>query len=55
MNIDKRKCRKYADPGLRMSYRNGLLHAGQVKYIVRTVVRLISGKRILVMYVYSRE
>ncbi len=55
MNIDKRKCRKYADPGLRMSYRNGLLHAGQVKYIVRTVVRLIGGKRILVLYVYSRE
>lgn len=55
MKIDRRKCRKYADPGLKMSPGNGLLHAEQVSYIVRAAVKLIGHKRILVLYVYSRE
>ena len=55
MKIDRRKCRKYADPGLKMSSGNGLLYAEQISYIVRAAVKLIGHKRILVLYVYSRE
>lgn len=53
--IDKRECRKHVDPGLRMRRDNGLLCAGQVDYIVRTVVKIIGHKRLLVLYIYSRE
>lgn len=55
MRIDKRKCRKFADPGLKMNRNHGLLHAEKVKYIVRTAVKNIGGQRILVLYVYLRE
>lgn len=55
MKIDKRKCRKYADPGLGMSRQNGLLHAEKIKHIMRTAVKNIGGQRILVLYVYPRE
>ena len=53
--IDRRECRKHADPGLRMRRDSGLLCAGQVDYIVRTAVMTIGHKRLLVLYVYSRE
>ncbi len=55
MNINKRKCRKYAEPGLKMNLRSGLLHAGQIRYIVRTAIKNIAGQRVLVLYIYSRE
>lgn len=55
MKINKKECRKFADPGLKMNQRNGLLHAGNVKYIVRTAVKNIGGKRLLVLYIYLRE
>lgn len=55
MKINKKECRKFADPGLKMNQRNGLLHAGNVKYIVRTAVKNIGGHRILVLYIYLRE
>lgn len=53
--IDRRECRKHADPGLRMRRDSGLLCAGQLDYIVRTAVRAIGHGRLLVLYVYSRE
>ena len=55
MRIDKRKCRKFADPGLKMNQSHGLLHAEKVKYIVRTAIKNIGGQRILVLYIYLRE
>lgn len=55
MKINKRECRKFADPGLKMNPGNGLLHAGNVKHIVRTAVKNVGGKRLLVLYIYLRE
>lgn len=55
MKINKRECRKFADPGLKMNQNHGLLHAEEVKYIVRTSVKNIGGKRLLVLYIYLRE
>ena len=37
--LDKKECRKFADPGLKLDLNNGLIHARQVKYIVRTPSR----------------
>ncbi len=55
MKIDKRKCRKYAEAGLKMNRNCGMLHAEGIKHIIRTAVKNIGGHRILVMYVYPRE
>lgn len=52
--IDKRQCRKYADPGWKIPSGHGLLHAESVKYIIRTAVRNIGHKRLLVLYLYPR-
>ena len=38
-----------------MNQNHGLLHAEEVKYIVRTSVKNIGGKRLLVLYIYLRE
>ncbi len=55
MRINKRECRKFADPGLKMNRNHGLLHTEKVKYIVRTAIKNIGGQRILVLYIYLRE
>lgn len=55
MKINKRECRKFADPGLKMNRNHGLLYTEKVKYIVRTAVKNIGGKRLLVLYIYPRE
>lgn len=51
--LNKRACREYADPQLKMAD-TGLLHAEQVDYIIRTAVRLIEHHRVLVLYIYDR-
>lgn len=53
--LDKKECRKFADPGLRMDVGRGLLHAAQISHIVRTAVKIINHRRTLVMYVYDRQ
>lgn len=55
MKLDKRKCRKYAEPGLKIPANSGLVHAEPVNYIIRTAVRIIDHKKVLVLYVYQRE
>ncbi len=52
--LNKRECRKFANPDLKMITGNGLLHAEQVDYIIRTAVKNIDHHRILVLYVYPR-
>lgn len=54
MKINKRKCRKFADPGLKMNAGSGILHADQIDYIIRTAVKLIDHHKTLILYVYSR-
>ena len=37
-----------------MAWNNGLLHAEQIDYIIRTAIKIISHHKTLVLYVYSR-
>ena len=55
MTLNKRQCRRYADPKLSFRQNNGLLHSGQIKYIVRTAIKNVGGKRLLLLYIYLRE
>lgn len=55
MKINKRRCRESVKANWTMDKNNGLLYAEQIKYILRTVVKNIGGKRLLVIYVYSRQ
>lgn len=55
MTLSKRECRRYADPKLPFQQNNGLLHIRQIKYIVRTAIKNVGGKRILLLYIYLRE
>lgn len=55
MKLIKRECRKFADPGIKMPLNNGILHAGQVKYIVRTTIKIINHHKILILYLYDRR
>lgn len=52
--LNKRECRKFADPGLKMKAGNGLLHAEQIDYIIRTAVKNIDHHRTLILYVCPR-
>lgn len=53
--LDKKLCRKFANPELTIHSGHGLLHAKQVKYIIRTAVRIIGRHRVLILYIYSCE
>ncbi len=52
--LNKRECRRFADPCLKMKKGSGLLHAGQIDYIIRTAVKMIDHHKTLILYVYSR-
>ncbi|MEY8518449.1 hypothetical protein AALC25_16410 [Lachnospiraceae bacterium 29-84] len=52
--LNKRECRKFASPDLKMASGNGLLHADQIDYVIRTAVKIIDHHKTLVLYVYSR-
>lgn len=54
MKLNKRKCREFASPGLKMKKSSGLLHARQIEYIIRTAVKQIDHHKVLVLYVYPR-
>lgn len=55
MKLNKRECRKFADPGTKMQLNSGLLHAEQIKYIIRTDVKIIDCHKILILYIHPRE
>jgi len=54
MKMNKKECRKYASPELTMPPDHGLLHAPQIDYIVRSVVKIIDRHRTLILCVYPR-
>lgn len=54
-NINKRACRKYADPHLYFDPNNGLLYAEKLDYLVRSAVKRIGGQRLLLLYLYDRK
>lgn len=53
--INKRICRKYADPGFHFRASNGLFHHQTIKYVIRTAVKNIDGTRTLLLYLYETE
>lgn len=55
MTLSKRHCRRYADPRLTFQQSNGLLHSEQIIYIVRTAIKNVDGRRMLLLYIYLRE
>lgn len=55
MKINKRECRKNANPGLIFKKNDGLLLVKNIKYIARTAVKNIAGQRVLTVYFYERE
>lgn len=55
MKLNKRKCRVFADPGLKCPPWNGLLYAKQIDHIVRTAIKIIDHRKTLVIYVYPRK
>ena len=55
MKINKRKCRAFADSGFKMQAGNGILHAGQVDYIIRTAIKIIDHHKTLLLYIYPRQ
>lgn len=55
MKLNKRKCRVFADLGLKFLSGSGLLYAKQIDHIVRTAIKVIDHRKTLVIYVYSRE
>lgn len=54
MKLNKKECRKFANPGLKMAPGNGLLHAKQIDYIIRTAIKIIDRHKTLILYIYPR-
>lgn len=54
MKINKRECRKFADPQLKMDPHNGILHVNQISYIVRAAVKVIDRHKTLALWLYPR-
>lgn len=55
MGICKRECKKHADPGFTFQTSDGLLLLETVYHIVRTAIRNIAGRRVLLLYFYRRD
>ncbi len=53
--LNKRFCRKFSEPNLRFPKGCGILHCEQIKYVIRTAIKNIGGKRTLVLYLFSTE
>ena len=53
MSMKKKECRNFADPGLRFSPGSGLLLVESIEHIVRSAVKIIAGRRTLVLYFYN--
>lgn len=55
VKIDKRACRKVGAEPLNIPIGNGMLHDDNIKYLVRTRVKVIAHHRLLVVYFYACE
>lgn len=55
MSVNKKECRRFADPGLLFSPGDGLLHFEQIKHLVRSALKNIAGRRVLILFFYDRK
>ena len=53
--IDKSACRAYLEPLVAPDLNSGLFLLDNLKYIIRTTVKNVGHRRMLVLYFYSRE
>lgn len=53
--MKKRKLQQFANPDLKINKNNGMLYITQIKYIVRTAVKNIAGRRVLILYFYRKD
>jgi len=50
MKINKRKCRKFANPDRKLHSDSGILHAEQIDYVVTTAIKNIANHSTLILY-----
>lgn len=55
MKLNKKLCRQYADPGLKLDPNNGLLYAQRVEYIVCAEVKNLDAGPVLILHFFPRE
>lgn len=51
--IDKRACAKHVDPKHSFNSNNGIFRVPEIAYVVKTCIRNIGRRRMLVLYLYS--
>lgn len=50
--LNKRACRKFAQPKVRFDLKSGIFHCQQVKYVATSAVKIIDGHKTLVVCLY---
>lgn len=55
IGIDKKECRKYSNPGIKLDSGSGVLHYDKIEYIVCTEIKNIDRRRMLLLYFYNRN
>ena len=53
IGINKRECRKYLNPGIKLNSGSGVLHFEKIEYIVCAAIKNIAGRRALILYLYN--
>lgn len=53
--LNKKECRRFTAPSLKLDPNNGLLHAQSVKYIVCTDIQAIDGQDVLMLHFVPRS
>jgi len=53
--INKKECRKYFDPGIKLKSESGVFHYKKIEYIACTALKNIGGRRMLLVYFYNRK
>ena len=52
--IDKKACRQFLEPGLAPNSDCGLFLVPKLKYIIRTAVKIVGHRRLLILCLYAR-
>jgi len=55
MGMNKKECRKFVDLEPRFNLGSGIFLIDKIKYIARSAVKIIAGRRTLVINFYNRE
>lgn len=53
--INKRSCGAFLSPDLKLSANSGIIHCRAIKYIIKSEVRLIGHRRLLILYLIPQR